>query len=127
MKRPHSVALTIACLLATSLWAEVFKDGDRVCFLGDSITHTGLYHRMIYDYYLTRFPDRTIRFVNAGVAGDSAGGAMSRLQEDVFSKAPTTVVVMLGMNDVGRGNEDEQEWLVRTTGRHLSRGMAQTR
>jgi len=82
----------------------VFRDGDRVCFLGDSITHTGSYHGMICDYYLTRFPDRTIRFVNAGVAGDSAGGAMGRLQEDVFSKTPTVVVVMLGMNDVGRGN-----------------------
>ncbi|MBT3380585.1 MAG: SGNH/GDSL hydrolase family protein [Lentisphaerae bacterium] len=104
MKRLVFFALTMVCLLGASPRAEVFKDGDRVCFLGDSITHTGAYHGMIYDYYLTRFPERTIRFINAGVAGDSAGGAMGRLQEDVFSKTPTTVVVMLGMNDVGRGN-----------------------
>lgn len=104
MKRLRLVVLAIVCLLGVSPRAEVFKDGDRVCFLGDSITHTGSYHGMICAYYLTRFPGRTIRFVNAGVAGDSAGGAMGRLQEDVFSEAPTTVVVMLGMNDVGRGN-----------------------
>ena len=83
---------------------ETFQDGETVCFLGDSITHGGAYHGMIYDYYLTRFPDRTIHFVNAGIAGDSAGGALGRLEEDVLSKSPSTVVVMLGMNDVGRGN-----------------------
>ena len=67
-------------------------------------THGRQYHGMIYAYYLTRFPDRTIHFVNAGIAGDSAGGALGRLGEDVLSKSPSTVVVMLGMNDVGRAN-----------------------
>jgi len=81
---------------------EVFKDGETVCFLGDSITHVGLYHRFIYDYYLTRFPDRYIRFVNAGIAGDSAWGAQGRLAEDVTDKKPTSVAIMFGMNDVNR-------------------------
>ena len=81
-----------------------FQDGETVCFLGDSITHGGAFHAMIYDYYLTRFPGRTVHFVNAGIAGDTAGGAMGRLKEDVFSKSPSTVVVMFGMNDVGRSN-----------------------
>jgi lysophospholipase L1-like esterase len=81
-----------------------FKDGENVCFLGDSITHSGHFHRFLYDYYLTRFPDATIRFVNAGIAGDSAGGAQGRLVEDVISKRPTSVVVMFGMNDVNRGS-----------------------
>lgn len=84
--------------------AEVFKDGETVCFLGDSISHGGRFHGFIYDYYLTRFPGRTIRFVNAGISGDSAGGAWGRLEEDVLAKKATSVVVMFGMNDVGRGN-----------------------
>ena len=83
--------------------SEVFKDGETVCFLGDSITHVGLYHRFIYDYYLTRFPDRDIRFVNAGIAGDSAWGVQGRLAEDVTDKKPTSVAIMFGMNDVNRG------------------------
>lgn len=104
MKQLFSVVLAILFLLGGTLRAELFKDGETVCFLGDSITHGRQYHSMIYAYYLTRFPDRTIRFVNAGISGDNAGGALGRLEEDVLSKSPSTVVVMLGMNDVGRGN-----------------------
>ncbi|QNN23720.1 SGNH/GDSL hydrolase family protein [Planctomycetales bacterium ZRK34] len=108
MKRPHLphllTPLLIALLLAAPARAELFNDGETVVFLGDSITHGRQYHSMVYAYYLTRFPAREIHFVNAGVAGDSAGGAYGRLEEDVISKSPTTIVVMLGMNDVGRGN-----------------------
>ena len=104
MRRRFSLALILVLLLSVTVRAELFQDGETVCFLGDSITHGRQFHSMIYAYYLTRFPDRTIHFVNAGIAGDSAGGALGRLEEDVISKSPTTVVVMLGMNDVGRGN-----------------------
>jgi lysophospholipase L1-like esterase len=82
----------------------LFKDGETVCFLGDSITARGSTQTIIADYYLTRFPERTIRFVNAGRSGDSAGGALGRLQDDVIAKKPTSVTIMLGMNDVGRGS-----------------------
>lgn len=104
MRRLLLVALTLLCLVAANARADTFQDGETVCFLGDSITHSGPFHGMISTYYLTRFPDRTIHFVNAGIAGDSAGGALGRLVEDVVSKSPSTVVVMMGMNDVGRGN-----------------------
>ena len=82
---------------------EVFKDGETVCFLGDSISAGGRTQTMIADYYLTRFPERTIRFSNAGRSGDSAGGALGRLRQDVIDKKPTAVSIMFGMNDVGRG------------------------
>jgi lysophospholipase L1-like esterase len=93
----------VGALLVCSARAGLFKDGETVCFLGDSITHGGRFHSYIYDYYLTRFPARTVRFVNAGVSGDSAGGALGRLADDVVAKRPTAVAVMFGMNDVGRG------------------------
>ncbi len=104
MKRFFVILVALCLAVSERAQAEVFKDGETVCFLGDSITHGGRYHSFIYDYYLTRFPDRTIRFVNAGVSGDSAGGAWGRLEEDVISKNPTTITVMLGMNDVNRGS-----------------------
>ncbi|MDD2459855.1 MAG: SGNH/GDSL hydrolase family protein [Kiritimatiellia bacterium] len=93
----------VGALLVFAARAELFKDGETVCFLGDSITHGGRFHSYVYDYYLTRFPDRTVRFVNAGISGDSAGGAQGRLADDVVAKRPAAVVVMFGMNDVGRG------------------------
>lgn len=93
--------LFLAFTLSAS--AEVFKDGQKVCFYGDSITHGGRFHYMICDYYVTRFPAANIQFFNAGVAGDTAGGAMTRIDEDVFSQDPDVVALMFGMNDVGRG------------------------
>ena len=93
------------CLVALSLsvHGEMFKDGETVCFLGDSITNGGRYQAVILNYYLTRFPDWKIRFVNAGRSGDTSGGSLKRLQEDVIDKNPCAVAIMFGMNDVGRG------------------------
>lgn len=82
--------------------AEPYRDGDTVVFFGDSITHGGFYHTYVAAYYRTRFPDRTIRFVNSGIGGDSAAGAMRRISEDVTEYAPTHVVFHFGMNDIGR-------------------------
>lgn len=104
MKRLLTCLATVCLVLTCWAGGEVFKDGETVCFLGDSITHGGRYYSVMYDYYLTRFPERKIYFVNAGVSGDSAGGAQGRLVDDVISKKPASVSVMLGMNDVGRGN-----------------------
>ena len=115
MKSRLSVAVLLGAVLAVGSVArgELFKDGETVCFLGDSITNRGQFQNTVYDYYLTRFPGWTLRFVNAGRSGDSAGGSLSRLQEDVIDKRPTSVAVMFGMNDVGRGyyvsNPDEKK------------------
>lgn len=94
----------LLCLTVRNASADVFRNGQKICFYGDSITHGGRFHYMIYDYYLTRFPNAKISFLNAGVAGDTASGAITRIEEDVFSQDPDVVVLMFGMNDVGRGN-----------------------
>lgn len=104
----------ILCLsFIFSLEAKPFQDGDVVCFLGDSITANGRYQNYISNYYLTRFPDQTIDFQNAGRPGDTASGSRSRMQEDVIDKNPTAVAIMFGMNDVSRGsyvaNPDESK------------------
>lgn len=106
MKKNTSVAITLVGLLTLSRVAsgELFKDGETVSLLGDSITARGATQTIISDYYLTRFPDRTVRFVNAGRSGDTSGGSLTRLQEDVINKKPTSVSIMFGMNDVNRGS-----------------------
>lgn len=105
---PHSYTGTVPDLVPLQ-----FQNGDVVCFVGDSITHSCKYHSYVYDYYLTRFPTRKIRFINCGISGDSAGGALRRLDWDVLPHNPNVVSLMLGMNDVNRGlygktNPDEQ-------------------
>ncbi|MFZ2653944.1 MAG: GDSL-type esterase/lipase family protein [Victivallales bacterium] len=79
-----------------------FQDGDTVCFVGDSITHTGGYINVLRDFYHLNFPERRISMVNCGISGDSLNGVLGRLDEDVLVHKPSVIYVMLGMNDVGR-------------------------
>lgn len=79
------------------------KDGDTVVFLGDSITAARTYGKIVENYTLLRFPGRKVRFVNAGVGGDTAAGGLKRLDRDVFAHAPTVVTVAYGVNDIGWG------------------------
>jgi len=80
----------------------IFREGDVWCAAGDSITQSGLYHRDVYLFHVTRFPDRRIRHFNRGVGGDSATGALRRLEHDILWPSPTVVTFMFGMNDVNR-------------------------
>ncbi len=100
----RGVLCLVVGLLSLGGPAEMFKDGDRVVFFGDSITHKGMYLYNVYDYYLTRFPSAKIRFYNAGVSGDNAGAAQGRFPADVVDRKPTQVAVMFGMNDVNPWN-----------------------
>lgn len=79
---------------------QLFADGRVIALIGDSITHGGRWHRYVAEYCATRFPDRSIRFLNGGIAGDSAGGVLTRLDQDVLVQRPNAAVVLLGMNDV---------------------------
>lgn len=88
--------------------ARPFEDGDTVVFFGDSLTHGGLYLKYVTDFYRTRYPGRRIRFVNSGIGGDTAGGAMKRIPEDIAEYDPTWVVFHFGMNDVGRGAYNDE-------------------
>jgi len=94
---------TIASLTAQEfkqpLAAMDLKDGDTLVFLGDSITHQCLYTQYIEDYFYTRYPDRRIRFHNAGVGGDRAADALARFDDDVAAFKPKYVTMLLGMND----------------------------
>ena len=85
--------------------APQFQNGDKICFVGDSITQAGGYHFNILLFYATRFPDRRIEGYNCGVNGDSSGGllVLKRYQWDVLDEHhPNIVTLMYGMNDVGR-------------------------
>ena len=81
---------------------SVFHDGDKICLVGDSITHSGPYHSYLFLYYATRFPSLRLSFLNCGISGDSASGMRQRLDWDVYAKNPTVVTLSTGMNDVNR-------------------------
>jgi lysophospholipase L1-like esterase len=86
-----------------------FGPGERVAFIGDSITHGGMYRPYIETFYATRFPERRVVTFNVGISGDSAKGGFERSsltgegfwESDLRRYKPTAAVIMLGMNDAG--------------------------
>ena len=120
MIRPRSCTLTLTALCAAAVGALaaekpmviptpanfspaagklVFKGGDTVVFLGDSITAQCLYTQYLEDFYYTRFPRTRIHFHNAGTAGDRVADALERFETDVAAFKPQYVSVLFGMND----------------------------
>jgi lysophospholipase L1-like esterase len=91
------------------------RDGDTLAFLGDSITAARGYTKIVELYTLMRFPERKVRFVNAGQGGDTASGCLARLNRDVFDVGATVVTVAFGVNDIGWGvaadDEHKQRYL----------------
>ncbi|MHB9133665.1 MAG: SGNH/GDSL hydrolase family protein [Armatimonadota bacterium] len=97
---------------AFTLAQPLLKAGDRLVFLGDSITEQRIYTRYVMNYFTLRYPGVNISFRNAGWSGDTAGGGVNRLQRDVLSLNPTVVSICFGMNDGGYGifNQARYDW-----------------
>ena len=117
-----AVLVTAACAKDAGFF---FHDGDRVVFLGDSITEQKLYTTYVEAYVLTRFPQEKFTFRNVGWGGDTAWlrqrahpdegklfaakedeqqkmvekSVGAGLAHDVLPLKPTAVTVDFGMND----------------------------
>jgi lysophospholipase L1-like esterase len=109
---PSRFALFVLTLATAPLLAAEPKDdfffhkGDRVVFLGDSITEQYQYSSFIELFLTTRFPDGNMTFLNAGISGDTAGGGAHRFARHVLAERPTCVTIDFGMNDGGYGEFD---------------------
>lgn len=112
MKRLVAFFLSLV-LLGASATAQVqpFKTGDKIAFVGNSITEQGYYESYIWLYYMLHFPGKRIVVLNRGIGGDRAEDIYKRLDDDVLASDPDVIVVTFGMNDSGyfeylRGNAD---------------------
>ncbi len=114
-------------LPATATAADKFfvHNGDRVVFLGDSITEQRLYTTYLETYTLSRYPKWTLTFRNVGWGGDTSWlrqrahpdeaklfaaspeeqqkmveqAVAAGLGRDVLPLKPTAVTIDFGMND----------------------------
>ena len=122
------VRVIVALILFTALAhaGDFFiHNGDRVVFLGDSITAQRLYTTYLEAYALTRHPDWQLTFRNVGWGGDTSWlrkrahtdearlfaaqgdeqkamieqAVASGLGRDVLPLKPTIVTIKFGMND----------------------------
>ena len=114
MKKTLTFLLSALFVCAAAFAQQVapFKKGDRVAFVGNSITDGGHYHSYIWLYYMTHFPYREMWMANCGIGGDTSENIYNRLDGDVFSKRPNVITLTFGMNDTGyyeyNGNEPEK-------------------
>src|SRR5689334_13043656 len=104
------VASAVASTTTAGLASDfLLKDNDVVAFLGDSITAARGYPKTIELYTLMRYPDRKVKFYNAGKGGDTAQTSIKRLERDVFAHNATVMLVALGVNDIGWGAKADAE------------------
>jgi lysophospholipase L1-like esterase len=106
-------AASIALLLAGTAGADeptALKKGDRIVFLGDSITQAGVgpkgYVTMVKAALAEKHKDLGVEVIGAGISGNKVPDIQKRLEKDVLSKKPTVVVVYIGINDVWHGEND---------------------
>lgn len=78
----------------------VFRNGETVCFVGNSITFNGEFFHQIALFHTLRYPMQPIRIFNSGIGGNTAADVLERLDDDVLDKKPQVCVLKLGMNDV---------------------------
>lgn len=104
------VIFVVAACSFASAQTKLVK-GDRIVFLGDSITELGVfpggYVRLTEQALNAICSDLQITVIGAGVSGHKVPDCLQRLQRDVLDKKPTIVVIYIGINDVwhsGNGN-----------------------
>lgn len=86
------------------------KKGERIVFLGDSITAGGVsakgYVTLIKTSLAEKHKDLGIEIIGAGISGNKVPDLQKRLGKDVLDKKPTLVVIYIGINDVWHGERD---------------------
>ncbi len=95
----------------------IFEAGQRILFVGDSITDAGRarpvgqagfgglgngYVSLVHAMITAEFPELGLKFINVGTSGNTVRDLRSRWQTDVLDLQPDWVFVMIGINDIWR-------------------------
>lgn len=94
-------------ILTITVWLIFFRSstitnypskGTNVIAFGDSLVK-GIGSSEGNDFVSLLTKEININIINAGVSGDTTSTALDRLENDVLSKDPKVVIVLLGGND----------------------------
>ncbi|MBM3277051.1 MAG: SGNH/GDSL hydrolase family protein [Candidatus Handelsmanbacteria bacterium] len=90
-----------------ALWIE---DGERMLFIGDSITDCGRrgveaplgngYVRIFTELATARWPERKIPYINKGIGGNRITDLKERWADDVLYHRPDVLSLKIGINDL---------------------------
>jgi len=95
----------IICCIPETIYSDgvlpaELRNGDRIVFVGDSITERTGYTNYVESYLALRYPQAGFTFFKAGWSGEDSGKLSSRLNRDVFILNPTLVTLCYGINDL---------------------------
>lgn len=86
------------------------KSGDKVLFIGNSITDCGRragerplgngYVKIFSDYLVTCEPEKKVTIINKGIGGDTVPGLLNRWGDDVLRHRPDWLSIKIGINDL---------------------------
>ena len=90
----------------------IFEHGQRIVFIGDSITDCGRrdanapygngYMSLVRAFVTARYPELGLHWENRGIGGDTVRHLKARWDEDVIALNPDWLSVKIGINDVWR-------------------------
>ncbi|MEJ7901941.1 MAG: SGNH/GDSL hydrolase family protein [Thermomicrobiales bacterium] len=90
----------------------MFEHGQKIVFIGDSITDCGRrdanapygngYVSQVRAFVVGRYPELDLTFENRGIGGDTVRHLDARWQADVLDEKPDWLIVKIGINDVWR-------------------------
>ena len=100
-------SLVVTMLFSITAMADIaFKNGDKVAFLGDSITYLGA----VYPSGYCRLVEKALEWkgikcdmVYAGISGHKSNQMLERLDRDVLAHKPQWMFLSCGVNDVWHG------------------------
>jgi lysophospholipase L1-like esterase len=117
--------------------------GDKVVFIGDSITDCGRmkefaplgngYVSIVVNLVTAKYPERAIEWVNKGIGGDTVQGLAERWTADVIQEVPTWVSIAIGINNVasdhgsGIGKDEALRGFEKSYRQILNRTRSETR
>ena len=97
----------------------ILRTGQRVVFIGDSITDCGRrdvaapygsgYVSLVRALVDARHPELELEWVNRGVGGDTVRDLAARWDDDAIGERPDWLAVLIGINDIWRHYGDRPD------------------
>ena len=102
---------------APTLFADpspvTLKKGDKIVFLGDSITEGGNsgkgYIQVIRNELAEKHKDLAIECIGAGISGNKVPDLQRRVDKHIVERKPAVVFIYIGINDVWHGENDPKK------------------
>ncbi len=102
----HSLFLSLVLSAAAAAADLLVSDGQKIAFLGDSITQHGWEKPTGYvNEVISGLASAGVKVtpIAAGVSGNKSNDMLARVQRDVIAKKPDWMTLSCGVNDVWHG------------------------